>query len=172
MNNTDLLEIFRNNLRDDIDLGPSLEGPIVMGGWDTKHIATAFKTPVGEVEDRDRWATAAMVHLAQMVSSFTGGIQFYQLHDPLREGANWQTIVDPEIEIREYTVFLKEKWTEPAEDLTEDELLIFKPRMRWPDCHKTVFEVVIKFEQLRTANQEADAAIEIEEELIEQPETD
>jgi hypothetical protein len=164
VNNTDLLELFRENLREDIDLGLSLEGPIVMGGWDTKHIATSFKTPVGEVGEPERWSRAAMVHLAQMVSSFTGGIQFYQLHDPLRN-CPWQTIVDPEIEIREYTIFMKEKWSEPAEDLTEDQLLVFKPRMKNPDCRKTVFEVVIKFEQVLYANQEAS-------DLIENPETD
>jgi len=159
IDNTELLAIFREHLADGTQLEPTIplvDGMIPFETGITQVLKTSYKCPVGEdeIEMRDKCAPAGMQRLAEMVGSFGGAKQFHQLGDPLR-GCKYQIIVDPEIEIRELTVFLEEEWTSPNENDDGS----FVPRQIHPDCHKTTFEIVFRF------------GLPLED-LPEQPETD
>lgn len=144
LNNTELITIFRESLTKDTMLLETHPGPPELGGATQQHLATHFK--LNTVDAYSKWAPEAMLRLAQMVNSFPGPYQFYELGDPKRYCAFWTTIDDPEICIRQFNVDIPEEWTEPGPGLTTVDLLAgFKSRKRWDDHVRITFEVIFQF---------------------------
>lgn len=140
-----LIDIFKESLNKETILLPIHPGPPELGGATQQHLTTHFKLDTADAYEK--WAPIAVLRLAQMVNSFDGPYQFYQLGDPLRDCAFWTIIKDPEICIRQYNTNIVEEWTEPAINLTNEQLREFKPRKRWDDHTKVVFEVIFQFTQ-------------------------
>ncbi len=142
MDNTQIIDLFRENLESSVRMLAVKPGPPELGGPDQQHIAISFKL-YGDFE-YGPWARKAVLYLAKSACNFPNRLQFFQLDDPKRD-CPYRIIEDPEICIREYQMPLKETWTEPAEDLNEEQRKAFVPRMKWPDCTKVVFEIVFTF---------------------------
>ncbi len=139
MNNTDLIEIFRDSLNKDAEFLPLRPGPPQLGGANQQHLTSHFK--LNSPDAYEVWAPKAMKNLAEMVShSFPGAYEFFQLNDPGRH-CPFFIIEDPWICIRQYNLDMPEKWSEPNELADET----FVPRLVHEAHVKVVFEVVFTF---------------------------
>jgi hypothetical protein len=140
MNNTKKLDLFREGVNPEVVLLPLSEKPAELGGPKQQRLTTHFK--VNEDYSYEEWAPKALLQLAQMITySFPSAIQFYQLE------TEDNIIEDPEICIREFHREMPEEWSEPAEDLNEEQLAAFVPRKKWDAHTKVTFEVIFQFEQ-------------------------
>lgn len=138
MDNTDLIQFFRSAMNPDVVLLPLHPGPPELGGPTQQRLTTHFKDGPGEYE---KWAPKAMKVLSEMVThSFPSPIQFYQLE------TDDNILEDPEVCIREFRMWMDEEWTEPAEDLNEEQRATFKPRKKWDAHTRVTFECIFQFE--------------------------
>jgi len=143
MNNTDLITYFSEGINPDATLEELHPGPAELGGPNQQRLTVHFK--VNEHYQYEDWAPRSLKQLAQMITySFGSPIQMYTL----RPGPEDNIIEDPFICIREFHTQMEEEWSEPAEDLTPEQVAEFEPRKKWDAHTKVTFEVIFKFNNM------------------------